>query len=64
MMHLVKGLEIAGRDLTRERLIWAMEQIKDWKPEGMGSPVNYGPNQRHGNNLPRWAGPRAAPSSP
>jgi branched-chain amino acid transport system substrate-binding protein len=50
MMHLVKGLEIAGRDLTRERLIWAMEQIKDWKPEGMGSPVNYGPNQRHGNN--------------
>jgi branched-chain amino acid transport system substrate-binding protein len=50
MMHLVKGLEIAGRDLTREKLIQAMEQIKDWKPEGMGSPVNYGPNQRHGNN--------------
>jgi len=50
MMHLAKGLEIAGRDLTRERLIWAMEQIQDWKPEGMGSPVNYGPDRRHGNN--------------
>jgi branched-chain amino acid transport system substrate-binding protein len=50
MMHLAKGLEIAGRDLTREGLIRAMEQIQDWKPEGMGSPVNYGPDRRHGNN--------------
>jgi branched-chain amino acid transport system substrate-binding protein len=50
MMHLVRGLEIAGRDLTREKLISAMEQIKDWKPMGMGTPVTYAPTQRHGNN--------------
>lgn len=55
MMHLAKGLELAGRDLTRESLIKAMEQIKDWKPEDMGAPVTYGPDRRHGVNAVRMS---------
>ncbi|MBI4777276.1 MAG: ABC transporter substrate-binding protein [Deltaproteobacteria bacterium] len=50
MMHFAKALENAGRDLTREGLIAGMEQIKDWKPEGMGAPVTYGPDRHHGIN--------------
>ena len=55
MMHFVKALEIAGKDLTREGLIAAMEQIKDWHPEGMGSPVIYGPDRHHGVNSVQMA---------
>lgn len=55
MMHLAKGLELAGRDLTREGLIKAMEQIKDWKPEDMGAPVSYGPDRHHGVNAVRMS---------
>ncbi|MFH1091627.1 MAG: ABC transporter substrate-binding protein, partial [Pseudomonadota bacterium] len=50
MMHLEKGLRLAGRNLTREGLIAAMEKIKDWKPEGMGAPVTYNPERHHGIN--------------
>lgn len=50
MMHLVEGLKRAGRDLTVDKLIAAMESIKDWKPEGMGSPVTYGPDRHLGLN--------------
>ena len=52
-MHLVKGLENAGRDLTPEALIKGMETIKDWKAEGMGAPVTYTPDRHHGNNASR-----------
>ncbi len=55
MMHLAKGLELAGRDLTRQGLITAMEKIKDWKPEGMGAPVTYGPDRRQGVNAVRMS---------
>ena len=37
MMHLVRGLENAGKDLTPDSLIKGMEMIKNWKPEGIGS---------------------------
>jgi branched-chain amino acid transport system substrate-binding protein len=50
MMHLAQGLENAGKDLTREKLITGMEMIKDWQPEGMGAPVTYGPDRHHGIN--------------
>jgi ABC-type branched-subunit amino acid transport system substrate-binding protein len=50
MMHLEEGLRRAGRDLTVEKLIRAMESIKNWKPQGNGYPVNYGPNRHHGVN--------------
>jgi ABC-type branched-subunit amino acid transport system substrate-binding protein len=55
MMHLVKGLENAGKDLTREKLIAGMEQIKDWKPEGMGAPTTYTPERHHGLNASRMS---------
>ena len=53
MMHVVKGLQNAGRDLTPETMIEGMEMIKDWRPEGIGAPVTYTPDQHHGNNASR-----------
>ncbi|MEW5723143.1 MAG: ABC transporter substrate-binding protein [Thermodesulfobacteriota bacterium] len=53
MMHLAKGLENAGKDLTREGLIKGMEMIKDWKPEGVGAPTTYAPDRHHGLNASR-----------
>ena len=50
MMHLVKGLENAGKDLTPDSLIKGMEMIKNWKPEGIGAPVTYAPDRHHGVN--------------
>ncbi len=50
MMHFVEGLKRAGKDLTTESFIKAMESIKDWKPEGMGAPVTFGPDRHHGMN--------------
>jgi ABC-type branched-subunit amino acid transport system substrate-binding protein len=50
MMHLVKGLENAGKNLTVDGLIKGMEMIKNWQPEGIGAPVTYGPDRRHGVN--------------
>jgi hypothetical protein len=50
IMHLAEGLKNAGKNLSREALITGMEKIKNWKPEGMGSPVTYGPGRHHGNN--------------
>jgi branched-chain amino acid transport system substrate-binding protein len=53
MMHFVEGLKNAGKDLTPESLIAGMEKIKDWKPEGIGAPVTYGPDRHHGVNASR-----------
>jgi ABC-type branched-subunit amino acid transport system substrate-binding protein len=50
MMHFAEGAKNAGKNLTRESLIKGMEMIKDWKPEGMGAPVTYGPDRHNGNN--------------
>ena len=50
IMHFAEGAKNAGRDLTRESLIRGMEMIKNWKPEGMGAPVTYGPDRHHGLN--------------
>ena len=49
-MHLAEGLRNAGKNLSREAVIAGMEKIKNWKPEGMGAPVTYGPGRHHGNN--------------
>ena len=46
---LVEGLERAGRDLTREKLVEAMESFKNWKGS-IGPPLTYGPNLRGGQN--------------
>ncbi len=53
MMHLIKGLENAGRELTPDALVKGMEQIKNWKPEGIGAPVTYSPTRHHGVNASR-----------
>jgi ABC-type branched-subunit amino acid transport system substrate-binding protein len=53
MIHLVEGLKNAGRDLTPASLIKGMEMIKNWTPEGVGAPVTYGADRRHGNNASR-----------
>jgi ABC-type branched-subunit amino acid transport system substrate-binding protein len=42
----VEGLRRAGRNLTPETLVKAMETLKDWK--GTGPPITYGPNERQG----------------
>jgi ABC-type branched-subunit amino acid transport system substrate-binding protein len=53
MIHMVEGLKNAGRNLTPESMILGMEKIKNWKPQGVGAPVTYGPNRRHGINASR-----------
>lgn len=53
MIYVVEGLKRAGRDLTVEKMIQAMETIKDWKPEGLGAPATFGPNRHHGVNASR-----------
>ena len=50
MMATVEGLKRAGRNLTRENFIEAMESIKDWTPEKITAPITWGPNRRHGLN--------------
>lgn len=52
---LVEALERAGRDLTREKLIDALESIKDYQT--IGPPMSFGkfdvdnPSCRHANNI-------------
>ena len=53
MMMMVEGLKKAGRNLTREGFVDAMLTIKDWKPEGIGTPMTFGPNRHHGTNSVR-----------
>jgi len=55
MMHFVEGLKRAGKDLTIDSFTKAMETIKDWKPEGIGAVVEYGPGRHHGVNGFRMA---------
>jgi len=42
----VEGLRRAGRNLTTENLVKAMETLKDWK--GIGPPITYTPTDRQG----------------
>ena len=46
---LVEGLQRAGRDLTREKFVEALESFKAWDG-GLGPPVTYGPNLRGGKH--------------
>jgi branched-chain amino acid transport system substrate-binding protein len=47
------GLERAGRDLTREKFIAALESLKDYRPENLTAPISWGPTRRHGLNTVR-----------
>ena len=53
MMIAVEGLKRAGRNLTRESFVEAMETIKDFVPEKLTAPITFGPNRRHGANAVR-----------
>lgn len=64
MMHLVEGLKNAGKDLTPETMIKGMEKIKEWKPEGVGAPVTYSPDRRHGVNASRMSQAKAGKHIP
>jgi len=45
---IVEGLERAGRDLSRDQLVLALEELDGFHP-GLGPPVSYGPRQRIGS---------------
>lgn len=53
MIYTVEALKRTGRDLTPEKMIKAMESIKNWKPEGVGAPATFGPDRHHGVNASR-----------
>jgi ABC-type branched-subunit amino acid transport system substrate-binding protein len=50
---LVEGLQRAGPDLTREKLVQALESLKDFSPEKLTAPITFGPARRHGLNTVR-----------
>jgi len=45
---LTEGLRRAGRDLSRERLVRALESLNNFDPGGFAPPVSYGPDRRVG----------------
>ena len=45
-MIMVEGLKRAGRDLTREKLVEALESMKRWDPNGLAPLVTYGKDDR------------------
>ena len=53
MMATVEGLKRAGKNLTRDSFIEAMETFRDWTPEKLTPPISWGPNRRHGLNAVR-----------
>jgi ABC-type branched-subunit amino acid transport system substrate-binding protein len=50
MMLTVEGLKRAGRELTRESFVTALEGVHEWKPLPGFAPVTFGPGRRHGQN--------------
>jgi ABC-type branched-subunit amino acid transport system substrate-binding protein len=53
MILAVEGINKAGRNLTRESYVEAMEGIKGFTSMGLTPPVTFGPNRRHGLNAMR-----------
>ncbi|MBW1738238.1 MAG: hypothetical protein JRJ69_11970 [Deltaproteobacteria bacterium] len=53
MMLVEEGLKRAGRNLTRESFSQAMLSLKDFRPQGMGAPITFGPRRHHGLNAIR-----------
>lgn len=49
----LEGLKRAGRNLTRESYVEAMESIKNFDTMGLTGPITFGPNRRHGLNSVR-----------
>ena len=54
MQTAAEGLRRAGRNLTRESYVQAMETIQNWTPEGLKwAPMTFGPGRHHGLNTVR-----------
>ena len=53
MIIALEGLNKAGRNLTRESYVEAMESIKGFTAMGLTPPITFGPNRRHGLNAMR-----------
>jgi len=47
---IVEGLERAGRDLTREAFLDAMESIDNWDSEGILPAVSFSASNHHAQN--------------
>jgi len=53
MILAVEGLRRAGRSLTRDSFVEAMEGIKGFTVLGLSAPITFGPNHHHGLNAVR-----------
>ena len=53
MIIAVEGLKGAGRNLTRDGFIEAMEGIRNFTVLGLSSPITFGPDRHHGLNAVR-----------
>jgi len=47
-MLMTEGINKAGKNLTTNNLIGGLEAIKGFNPDGLISPITWGPNQRDG----------------
>lgn len=52
LMMLTKAMQDAGKDLTREKLVTLLENMKDFDTGGLGK-IQYGPNLRKGSHVYR-----------
>lgn len=50
MIATVEGLKRAGKNVTRENFIAAMDTIKDWSPEGLTGKITWSKDRHHGLN--------------
>jgi ABC-type branched-subunit amino acid transport system substrate-binding protein len=53
IMVISEGLKRAGRNLTREGFVKAMETIRDWTEGDLTAPISFGPDKHHGLNAVR-----------
>ena len=53
MIIAVEGLKKAGRNLTRDGFIEAMEGIRNFTVLGLSAPISFGPDRHHGLNAVR-----------
>jgi ABC-type branched-subunit amino acid transport system substrate-binding protein len=53
MILAVEGLKRAGRNLTRDGFVEAMEGIRSFTVLGLSAPVSFGPYRHHGLNAVR-----------
>jgi branched-chain amino acid transport system substrate-binding protein len=53
VLILVEGLKRAGKDLTREKFVAAMQTITDYTEDGLVPGVTFSPTRHHGLNAVR-----------